>query len=140
MTPLREVLTDYVNTGLTLRDHPISFLRKAMDERGVTPAKGLSQRPPDREVTVAGLVLMRQRPSTAKGITFVTLEDETGVVNLIIRQDVWERHRQAARAAVVMLATGQLQREGAVIHVLVNRMEDWSGRLAELDVRSRDFR
>jgi error-prone DNA polymerase len=140
MTPLREVLTDYVNTGLTLREHPISFLRKAMDERGVTPAKGLSQRPPDREVTVAGLVLMRQRPSTAKGITFVTLEDETGVVNLIIRQDVWERHRQAARAAVVMLATGQLQREGAVIHVLVNRMEDWSGRLAELDVRSRDFR
>jgi error-prone DNA polymerase len=140
MTPLREVLTDYITTGLTLREHPISFLRKAMDERGVTPARSLFQLRHGREVTVAGLVLLRQRPSTAKGVTFVTLEDETGVVNLIIRQNVWELHRQAARSAVIMLATGQLQREGAVIHVLVNRIEDWSRRLAELEIRSRDFR
>jgi error-prone DNA polymerase len=140
MMPLREVLTDYTTTGLTLREHPISFLRKELDERGVTAAQGLLQLPHGRAVTVAGLVLMRQRPSTAKGITFVTLEDETGVVNLIIRQDVWERHRRVARSAVIMLATGQLQREGRVIHVLVNGMEDWSRRLAELEIRSRDFR
>jgi error-prone DNA polymerase len=125
---------------LTLREHPISFLRKAMDEHGVTPARGLSHWPQGREVTVAGLVLMRQRPSTAKGITFVTLEDETGVVNLIIRQNIWELHRRAARSAVVMLATGELQREGTIIHVLVNRIEDWSRCLAALEARSRDFR
>jgi error-prone DNA polymerase len=140
MTPLREVLTDYITTGLTLRQHPISFLRKEMNERGVTPAQGLAKCVHGREVTVAGLVLMRQRPSTAKGVTFVTLEDETGVVNLIIRQNIWELHRQAARSAVIMLASGQLQREGRVIHVLVDRIEDWSRRLGELDARSRDFR
>jgi error-prone DNA polymerase len=140
MAPLNEVLTDYVSTGLSLRQHPISFLRQAMDERGITPAHGLETYPNGREVTVAGLVLMRQRPSTAKGITFVTLEDETGVVNLIVRQNVWEQHRRAARAAVIMVAAGQLQREGSIIHVLVERIEDWSGRLAELDTRSRDFR
>ncbi len=140
MTPLREVLADYSTVGLTLREHPISFLRPAMAEAGVTPAKALGEYPHGQEITVAGLVLLRQRPSTAKGITFVTLEDETGIVNLIIRQNVWDQHRRAARSAVVMLAVGQLQRDGAVIHVLVRRLEDWSRRLADLDIRSRDFR
>jgi error-prone DNA polymerase len=140
MTPLREVLSDYGSIGLTLRKHPISFLREVMDRRGITPAQGLATWPHGHDVTVAGLVLMRQRPSTAKGITFVTLEDETGVVNLIVRQKVWERYRRVARSAVVMFATGELQREGRVIHVLVRYLEDWSRRLAELEVRSRDFR
>jgi error-prone DNA polymerase len=140
MTPLGEVLSDYGSMGMTLREHPISFLRQAMNDDGVVPARRLGELPHGRRVTVAGLVLLRQRPSTAKGVTFVTLEDETGVVNLIIRQDIWERHRRAARSAVIMLAAGQLQREGGVIHVLVERVEDWSTRLADLDIHSRDFR
>ena len=85
-------------------------------------------------------MLLRQRPSTAKGITFVTLEDETGIVNLIIRQAVWERYRRSARGATVLLARGKLQREGDIIHVLVSRLEDWSTRLAAIDMPSRDFR
>ena len=75
--------------------------------------------PGGRVVKVAGLVLLRQRPSTAKGITFVTLEDETGQANLIVRQEIWERYRRAARTARALLATGELQKEGRVIHVLV---------------------
>jgi error-prone DNA polymerase len=140
MTAPAEVFTDYGSVGLTLRQHPISFLRAAMDERGIVTAAGLSGLLHGREVTVAGLVLLRQRPGTAKGITFMTLEDETSTVNLIVRQEVWERYRRAARSAVVMMAHGQLQRDGAVIHVLVRHIEDWSGQLARLNTRSRDFR
>jgi error-prone DNA polymerase len=91
-------------------------------------------------VRVAGLVLLRQRPSTAKGVTFVTLEDETGVVNLLVRLEVWERHRRAARLSTVMQCEGQLQRDGDVILVLAARIEDLSEELGKLDVRSRDFR
>ena len=83
---------------------------------------------------------MRQRPSTAKGITFVTLEDDTGTVNLIIRQDVWERYRKAAFQASVMLAGGRLQREREVIHILADQLEDISHLLAAVPARSRDFR
>jgi error-prone DNA polymerase len=96
--------------------------------------------PNNKRLKVGGIVLLRQRPSTANGITFVTLEDETGMVNLIVRRNVWERYRRVARGAVAMLAEGQLQREAEVIHVLVSRLEDLSERLEELTTRSRDFR
>jgi error-prone DNA polymerase len=88
---------------------------------------------------VAGVVLMRQRPSTAKGITFITLEDETGVVNLIVRPDVWERHHRVARTAIAMIAHGRLQHQHEVIHVLVSRLEDLSDSVAELETQTRDF-
>ena len=92
-------------------------------------------------VKVAGLVLVRQRPGTASGITFVTLEDETGMVNLIVRVEVWERYRKVARTAVAMIAHGRLQidRDSGIIHVLVTRMEDLSDRLAELNTSPRNF-
>jgi error-prone DNA polymerase len=140
MTPLENVLADYNTAGLTLRQHPISFLREELNALGITPAERLSKLPHNKRLKVGGIVLLRQRPSTANGITFVTLEDETGMVNLIVRRNVWERYRRVARGAVAMLAQGQLQREAEVIHVLVNRLEDLSERLAELTTRSRDFR
>jgi error-prone DNA polymerase len=96
--------------------------------------------PVDRRVKVAGLTLMRQRPGTASGITFVTLEDETGFANLIVRPEIWERYHQAARTATAMLAHGRLQRQDKVIHVLVTRLDDLSEMLTDLDPRSRDFR
>ena len=89
---------------------------------------------------VAGIVLVRQRPSTAKGITFVTLEDETGTANLVVRQQVWDRHYQVARRSGAWIATGQLERKYGVIHVVVTRLEDMNGRLKELRSQSRDFR
>ena len=89
---------------------------------------------------MAGLVILRQRPATAKGITFVTLEDETGTCNLVVKQNIWERHYKVARRCAAWIAHGKLEKKSGVIHVVVNRLEDMSQRLEELNVRSRDFR
>jgi error-prone DNA polymerase len=94
----------------------------------------------DRRYRVAGLVLSRQRPETAKGITFMTLEDETGTTNLIIRPKVWERFRRIARQAGALIATGLMQKQDGVIHLIVHRFEDLTSQLPELGHRSRDFR
>jgi error-prone DNA polymerase len=138
--PLQEVVADYGSTGLSLRQHPIAFLRPLLDKLGVVASNRLGSVEAGRRLKVAGIVLLRQRPSTANGITFVTLEDETGMVNLIIRQQVWERHRRVARTSSVFLAHGHLQREAGVTHVLVTSLEDLSAPLAELHSSSRDFR
>ncbi len=139
MSPFEEVLADYGSAGLTLRQHPVSFLRPMLDELKVTQAGKLPTIDNGKRLKVGGIVLLRQRPSTAKGITFVTLEDETGMVNLIVRPEIWERDRKVARHAVAMIAHGVLQREAEVIHVLVSRLEDLSQQLGELSARSRDF-
>ncbi len=139
MSPAQEVLADYRTTGLSLRAHPMSFLRKGLDGMKVVPAERLATWPAGKPVRVAGIVLVRQRPSTAKGITFVTLEDETGTANLIIRPDVWKKFRLAALRATVLLACGRLQRDGQVIHVLVSRLDDLSDQMGALMSQSRDF-
>jgi error-prone DNA polymerase len=139
MSPAEEVLADYRATGLSLRAHPVQFLRGGLERLGAVPAVRLATWPNGKPVRVAGVVLVRQRPGTAKGITFVTLEDETGQANLIIRPDVWRKFRQAAMGATILLAHGRLQREGLVIHVLVSRLENLSERMEELTSQSRDF-
>jgi error-prone DNA polymerase len=139
MSAAEEVLADYRTTGLSLDAHPMEFLREGLDRMGVVPASSLKTLPNGGPVRVAGIVLVRQRPGTAKGITFVTLEDETGQANLIIRPDVWKRRRSAALGATILLAHGRLQRQGLVIHVLSTRLENLSGRLKDLGPRSRDF-
>jgi len=139
LAPAEEVLADYRTTGLSLRAHPMEFLRAGLDRLGVAPARQLAVLPNGGPVRVAGIVLVRQRPSTAKGITFVTLEDETGLANLVIRPDVWRRFRQAALGATLLLVQGRLERYGQVIHVLVGRLEDLSQQMGELAPQSRDF-
>jgi error-prone DNA polymerase len=139
MTGQQEVHADYQTAGLSLKAHPIGFLRESLDELGVVPAAQLAEIADGRFVRVAGLVLVRQRPGTAKGITFVTLEDETGVANLIIRMDVWERFYHVARTAPAYIAHGRLQNQQGVIHVLVTKLENLSQSLANLGARSRDF-
>ncbi|MCO6454667.1 MAG: error-prone DNA polymerase, partial [Pirellulaceae bacterium] len=140
LSPQQQVLADYRAAGLSLRGHPLEFYRPQLDQLRVTPARRLARMQPNRQVRVAGLVLLRQRPSTAKGITFVTLEDETGTANLIVRQTIWDRYQQVCRHAPAWLAHGKLERTGQVIHLLVNRLEDLSGRLGDVRGRSRDFR
>jgi error-prone DNA polymerase len=140
MSVQEEVVADYSSAGVSLRPHPVSFLRSGLSELQVVTAAELNQLQADRRVRVAGLVLMRQRPSTASGITFVTLEDETGIANLVIYPSVWQRFRKTARFATVLMATGRLQREEEVIHVVCDRLEDASDRLQDLEARSRDFR
>jgi error-prone DNA polymerase len=139
MSAAEEVLADYRTVGLSLDAHPMQFLRAGLDELGVARAEQLKVLPNNRLVSVAGIVLVRQRPGTAKGITFVTLEDETGTANLIIRQNVWKRFRDAALGANVLLAHGRLQRQGRVIHVITTRLENLSDRMGELRAKSRDF-
>jgi error-prone DNA polymerase len=92
-----------------------------------------------RHLRVAGLVLLRQRPGTARGITFVTLEDETGLANLVLRPEIWERFYNVARTSPAWIAHGALESREGVIHIVANRLEDLSSRLGELRVRSRDF-
>jgi error-prone DNA polymerase len=134
-----EVLADYQTTGLSLKSHPVAFYREQLNRLGVCTAAQLAGVEHGKTVLVAGLVLVRQRPGTAKGVTFVTLEDETGVVNLIVRLSVWNQHYQAARTSPTLLVEGKLQNQQHVIHVLASKLEPITGRLNELGSVSRDF-
>ena len=120
MSQQEEVVADYLSTGLSLKAHPISFYRDELNSLGVAPAVSLITIANGQFVRVAGVVLMRQRPSTAGGITFVTLEDETGQANLIIKRDVWERFYKIARTAAAFIAHGRLQKSRR------NRQRDYS--------------
>jgi error-prone DNA polymerase len=140
LSAAEEVLADYSTQGMSLRAHPLSFVRDELNRLKVARAADLATLPNGRWVKVAGLVLMRQRPSTASGITFVTLEDETGQANLIVRPNVWERYRPVARGSGAFIAGGPLQRSDGVIHVLVGKLEDLTAELRGLRLRSRDFR
>jgi error-prone DNA polymerase len=138
--PIRqEVLADYATAGLSLKRHPVSLVRNELTTRRIIPAKDLQQIPHGRWTSVAGLVLIRQRPGTASGIVFVTLEDETGIANLIIRAAIYERYRLAARHATLLQADGYVQKQGQVIHILAMRMHDLSDWLAGHRQPSRDF-
>ncbi len=140
MPLLDEVIADYQTSGLSLKAHPMAFLREQLTAAGVLSAEQLFEAVPDTTVEVAGLVLLRQRPSTARGITFVTLEDETGQMNLVVHQHIWQRYHQAARGASLLFARGQLQRQHQVIHVVVDRLRDITSELGYLRSASRDFR
>lgn len=140
LVPLEEVVADYRTAGLSLKGHPISFLRPQLNELRALRAADLARTANGRFVKVAGLVLVRQRPGTASGITFVTLEDETGVANLVVRPAIWERYRRAAATATALIAHGRLERQGAVIHVLASKLEDVAPLTARLTSQSRDFR
>ncbi len=134
-----EVISDYQTTGLSLRPHPVSFYRQSLDRLGVTPAARLPQIPNNRQVKVAGVIILRQRPSTGKGITFVTLEDETGVANLVLHKHIWERFHRTARHSNAWLVRGRLESRHRVIHVIVQHLEDLHEQLTTA-VSSRDFR
>jgi error-prone DNA polymerase len=134
-----QVVCDYRSLGLSLKAHPMSFLRPELDRMKILPASGLAEMRNNAQVRVAGLVLMRQQPGTAKGIVFVTIEDETGAVNLIVRPAVWQRYRRVANQAATLLVTGRLQRANDVTHVIASRLEDLSSRVAGIGRVSRDF-
>jgi error-prone DNA polymerase len=148
-TGSQEVLADYLATGLTLREHPLTFLRPWLKARRVITAKDLKKITHGKTVLVAGLVLFRQHPQTAKETIFVTLEDETGAANLIVWKQVHEKHHAAVYHGKLLACQGVVQREGQVLHVVARYVWDWSAQLKYLDpqqgvpalpVRSRDFR
>jgi error-prone DNA polymerase len=135
--PLGEhVVEDYATTGLSLKHHPLAFLRAELAREGLVSAAELAHLPVDRRLTIAGVVLIRQRPGSANGVVFVTLEDETGIANLIIWPAVLERFRRAALGATLLCCTGKLQREQGVIHVVAKRLDDFTPRLHTLRDRT----
>ena len=139
MSEFERVLADYRTTGLSPGAHPISFLRAELTRRGVLSARALEGRRNGERVGVAGLVICRQRPGTAKGVMFITLEDETGFANFVVMPDLRKRLRGVLRAPLLLLE-GVMEREGAVINVLVRGAEalDLAGR--QIRGQSRDFR
>jgi error-prone DNA polymerase len=140
LSPLEEVIADYRTQGLSLRDHPVKFMRAQLGQLRAISSAELATQTHGKSVRVAGLVLMRQRPATAGGITFVSLEDETGIINLIVRPEVWERYHPIARRSQVVLARGTVQRRDEVIHVFVERLYDLGDMLSGVALKSRDFR
>lgn len=134
-----DIVADYASLDLTLRRHPLALLRTRPEFREALVAGSLRETADGTRVRVAGLVVGRQRPGTANGVIFVTLEDETGTMNLLVRPELAERQRRALLGSSLLVAWGWLQRQGDVVHVIVSRMEDRSALLGLLQVHSRDF-
>ncbi|WP_395543479.1 error-prone DNA polymerase [Neotabrizicola sp. sgz301269] len=124
-----EVVEDYLATRLTLRAHPMELLRPTLP--GLTPHDRLAEIPP-RRVTVCGLVITRQRPGTASGVIFLTLEDETGVSNVVVWKRIYNRFRRIVMDGRLLRVTGRLEREGIVVHLIADQIEDLSHRLSDL--------
>ncbi|MCE3285099.1 MAG: dnaE2 [Steroidobacteraceae bacterium] len=134
-----DVVADYSHTGLTLRRHPIALLRERLTVRGMLDSRSLRASRDGTHVRTAGLVITRQRPGSAEGVTFVTLEDEFGSINVIVWRDLGERQRQALVGSRLMGVAGKLQLEGEVMHVVAQRLLDLSPLLGRLRAESRDF-
>jgi error-prone DNA polymerase len=135
-----DMLADYRALGLTLKRHPLALLRDELSVFKIVPASVLRGYPDGRLARASGLVTHRQRPETAKGTVFVTLEDETGAVNVIVWPAVVESQRKPLLAARLLTVFGQWQREGEVMHLVATKLIDHSALLQGLVSRSRDFR
>ena len=136
----QDIVADYRTTGLTLERHPLCLLRRHLDRYPYVRAGQLSRMQHGQSVNVAGLVITRQRPGTASGVIFITLEDESGQVNLVLWKQVAEQYRAALLNARLLGVAGELQVEGRVIHVIARQLFDHSDLLGDLSVASRDFR
>jgi len=135
----QDIVADYGSTGLTLRRHPVALLREKLEKRGVLATQRLWEQPNGRWVRTAGLVITRQRPGSASGVIFVTMEDETGYVNLIVWNSVAVEQRAALLESRLLEVYGQLQREGDVQHVIARQLTNLSSLLGDLTVASRNF-
>ncbi|WP_308915047.1 error-prone DNA polymerase [Jannaschia sp. LMIT008] len=132
MPPSEEVVSDYRTTRLSLRAHPMSFFRTSLTRQHFAPAAALPDRGHGAQVQVAGLVLVRQKPGSAKGVCFITLEDETGVINLVVWKDLFARYRGTIMRSRLMAVRGQVQTDGTVIHVVAREIVDRTDALDRL--------
>ncbi|MBB3359553.1 MULTISPECIES: error-prone DNA polymerase [unclassified Novosphingobium] len=130
-----EVVEDYRTTNLSLKAHPVSFLRADLQALKMVGCGDLVHLKDGRWINLAGIVLIRQKPGSAKGVMFITLEDETGVANLVVWPSLFEKHRQVVLGASMIGVRGQVQREGDVIHVVAQRLDDLSPLLASVGGR-----
>ena len=128
----QQVAEDYRTTSLSLKAHPLRFFRSRLEGMGVIPAERLKGLPNGRKVSVGGLVLIRQRPGTAKGVVFLTLEDETGVANAVVWKDCFDIHRRTVMSASFLVVHGKVQAAEGVIHVVAEGFTDLSAQLARI--------
>ena len=132
LTAGREVVEDYRATQLSLRQHPLFFLREELTRRRIIPCADLRNVKDGRRVEVAGIILVRQKPGSAKGVLFITIEDETGVANIILWPDRFEAQRTVVMSSAMISVTGVVQREAEVIHVIASRIHDQTGLLRQV--------
>jgi error-prone DNA polymerase len=135
----QDIVADYRKLALTLRRHPLALLRERLRRRRLATASEIASAPQGRIVRTAGIVIGRQRPDTASGVIFVTLEDETGATNVIVWRDLSDRQRRELLGAKLLAVFGKVERVGQVVHVLAGRLADLSPLLGALENRSRDF-
>jgi error-prone DNA polymerase len=139
MTAGREVVEDYGTTGLSLRRHPVSFVRDDLKAKGIISCAEAERTRDGRWVTTAGIILVRQKPGSANGVLFITIEDETGIANLIVWPDMFEKQRRIVLSAGMLAVRGRVQREGEVIHVIAHELADLSGLLRSVGDRDEAF-
>ncbi len=134
-----EIVFDYAATGLTLRRHPLALLRERLRAQRLLSAEELQQLPDGRPARACGLVITRQQPGTAKGVVFVTLEDETGSVQVIVWKALRDKQRETLLSAQLLAVFGTWQRQGPVCHLIAGHLEDLTPLLGRLATQSRDF-
>ncbi|GAJ96044.1 error-prone DNA polymerase [Rhizobium rhizogenes] len=139
MTSGGEVVKDYGHVGLTLRSHPLSFLRADLAKRRIVTCRAAMQARDGTWLEAAGLVLVRQRPGSAKGVMFITIEDETGIANLVVWLKTFEKYRRVVLGAGMIGVYGRIQREGEVVHLVAHRLTDLSPELASVGDRDAVF-
>ncbi|MFB2603967.1 OB-fold nucleic acid binding domain-containing protein, partial [Rhizobium phaseoli] len=139
MLPGEQVIEDYRYLSLSLKAHPVSFLREELRKAGITRNVDLLSVPNGKRVTIAGLVLVRQRPGSAKGVIFMTLEDETGVANAIVWNAMFDKYRAVVMGARLVKIRGRLQSHSGVIHTVVEHIEDMTPALGILQREARRF-
>ena len=139
MTEGREVVEDYRSKGLTLRQHPTPFLREELQRQRIHRCSAIRMMRDGRELTVAGMVLVRQKPGSAKGVMFMTIEDETDVANLVIWPSLFEKQRRLILSSGMIGCRGRLQKEGEVIHVIAEHLVDLSHLLRSVGDRDQPF-
>ena len=139
MTAGSEVVEDYGHVGLTLRNHPVSFLRGDLRRQRIVTCVEAMQTRDGHWLETAGLVLVRQMPGSAKGVIFITIEDETGIANLVVWPKLYERQRRVILSAGMMAVHGRIQREGEVVHLVAHRVSDLSESLASVGGRDTTF-
>jgi error-prone DNA polymerase len=132
MSLSQHVIEDYRTLTLSLKAHPVSFIRNKLGLMNVTASKDLNNCVDGMEIKIAGLVLVRQRPGTASGICFITIEDETGTANLVVFQNLFNKYRKEIVHCYLLMVEGKVQKEGEVIHVVLKRCYDLSGLLLPL--------
>ena len=134
-----EVVADYRHLGLSLRQHPVAFLREDLRRRRIVTCAEVMGARDGRWLEAAGIVLVRQRPGSAKGVMFITLEDETGIANLVVWPKVFEQNRRTIMSASMMAVRGRIQREGEVVHLVARSFVDLSADLASVGGREASF-